>query len=154
MTSPLRRILHGGILLIVVCGVAICGYRYLGDYDWIGALWMVVVTISTVGYSEHSALPPRLQLLTAGVIIIGISASAYTFSGLIQLMLEGEIDRILGVRRMTRDVKRMRDHIIVCGYGRMGQRLSHELASLGRSVVVLEIDAAAAAAAHANDIVC
>lgn len=154
MKSPLQRIQHGGIVLAVILVSSVCGYRYLAGYDWIDAVWMVVVTISTVGYSEQSTLPPSVQMFTALVIVFGISASAYTFGGLVQWMIEGELERVMGVRRMTREVNRMRNHIIVCGYGRMGHRLASELKSQGRTVVVIEINHDSVAEATADGLVC
>ena len=58
MSSSLYRIRNGAILLIAVFVVATCGFRYWGGHDWIGAIWMVVITISTVGYGEQSSLGP------------------------------------------------------------------------------------------------
>ena len=118
--------------------VAVGGYRFLGNYGWIEAIWMVVVTISTVGYAEHSVLPPSLQMLSVFVILLGISAAAYTFGGLIQLMLEGEIDRAIGRIRMTKELKNVSGHIIICGFGRIGQNLAAELETQDRALVVVE----------------
>ena len=127
--TPLQRIKQGAVFLTVVFVVAVCGYHFLGDYDWDEAIWMVVVTISTVGYAEHSTLQPLLQVFTVFVILLGMSAAAYTFGGLIQLMLEGEIDRAIGRVRMTKELKQMSGHIIICGFGRIGQNLAAELES-------------------------
>ncbi len=138
--SPLRRIASGGILLIFVFVIAVLGYRLFGDYNWLEAIWMVVITISTVGYGESSSLPPALQLLTIFVILVGMSAAAYTFGGLIQLLLAGEIDRLIGKRRMTTEITKMKDHVIICGFGRMGQCLAEELKSQRHKSVVLELN--------------
>lgn len=140
--SPFRRIQRGALLLSIVFLVAVCGYHFLGEYDWIEAIWMVVVTISTVGYGERSSLDPTLQIFSVLVILLGMSAAAYTFGGLIQMMLEGEIERLLGVRRMSRDLQKLENHTIVCGFGRMGQRVVEELRSRNPNIVVLEKDPA------------
>jgi voltage-gated potassium channel len=139
--SPFRRIQVGAVLLAVVFVVAVCGYHFLADYDWVDAVWMVVVTISTVGYSERSSLSPTLQFFSIMVILFGMSAAAYTFGGLIQMMLEGELEQLLGVRRMTKDLQRLENHTIVCGYGRMGHRVVEELRPRDQNLVVLEKDA-------------
>ncbi|MDE0862944.1 MAG: ion channel [Rubripirellula sp.] len=78
---------------------------------------MVVITISTVGYGKTSQLSPRVQPLTVAVILVGISASVYTFGGLFQLIVEGELENVLGRRRMTKEVLRLRGHMILCGWG-------------------------------------
>ncbi|MBB3206045.1 voltage-gated potassium channel [Rhodopirellula rubra] len=139
--TPVQRIASGGVLLLFVFAIAVAGYRYLGDYGWLESVWMVVITISTVGYSESSSLSPGLQLYTVLVILIGMSAAAYTFGGLIQLLLAGEIDRLIGLRRMTAEIANMKDHVIICGFGRMGQSLAEDLRSQGRVVVIIELNA-------------
>ena len=138
--TPLKRIIGGGVLLSIVFVIAVLGYRFVGEYNWLGAIWMVVITISTVGYGETSTQPPVLQLLSIFVILFGITAAAYTFTGLIQLLLEGEIDRLIGLRRMTAEIASLNDHVIICGFGRMGQCLAGELHKRRRRVVVLEIN--------------
>ena len=140
MRTPLERIRLGGFVLAAVFIFAILGYRFIGDYDWIAAVWMVVITISTVGYGESSQLPPRIQALTVLVIVLGISASVYTFGGLFQLVVEGELENVLGKRRMKKDIFRLRDHTILCGFGRMGMKLAEELEAQGVELVVIDED--------------
>ncbi len=140
MKTPLYRIRNGAIVLGVVLIVATCGFRFLGGYDWIGAIWMVVITISTVGHGEQSTQTPAMQLFTVLVIVVGMSASVYTIGGLIQIMLEGELERIIGTRRMNQELSKQADHIIVCGFGRMGQMLADEIQHYHRPFVVVERD--------------
>lgn len=141
MKSPLTRIRVGAICLGIILVVATCGYRVSGEHDsWIDALFMVVITISSVGFSEISRSTPRLQLFTIGVIVFGISATAYTIGGFLQMMTEGEIDRALGRRRMTRGIDRLDAHVIICGFGRIGQNLAQELQRQHRPFVVVEHD--------------
>ena len=138
MPDSLRRIGRGAKFLLVVLVASVVGFRFLGGYGWIESLWMVVITISTVGFSEESTLPRHMQLFVVGVIILGMSATAYTIGGLIQLMLEGEIERALGRRRMTKEINKLHDHVIICGFGRIGRNLANELKSYGKQLVVLE----------------
>ncbi len=142
MNTPLRRIRRGAIVLVSIFVFAVLGYRFFGDYDWIHAVWMVVVTISSVGYGEHSELPSHLQMLSVVVILLGMSASLYTVGGFIQLMLEGEIQAALGQSRTTREIQRLSGHVIVCGFGRIGEMLAEDLRRKGRSLVVIDTDPA------------
>ena len=148
MKTPLQRIRLGALVLSVTVLVAIFGYRYFGGYGWVDALWMVVVTISTVGYGERSGLSGGLQLFTIFVILIGISAAAYTFGGLFQMLLEGEIERLIGTRRMTREIEKLHQHVIICGFGRMGKNLANELREQQHAVVIVEQDQVAVEAAR------
>lgn len=140
MKKPLVRIRAGACVLAVVFVAGVVGYRLLGGYDWLEAVWMVVITIATVGYGERSGLSPSLQVLTIGVILFGMSAAAYTFSGLFQLVVEGELERILGVRRMTREIDQLHNHVILCGFGRVGQHLAADLRAQGCPFIVIERD--------------
>ena len=95
MNGAMRRIRRGEILLALILLLSVCGYRLLGR-SWLDALYMVVITVATVGYGEHSDLPDLEKWWTIGVIVFGISAAAYTIGGLIQFLAEGEIEKALG----------------------------------------------------------
>jgi len=140
MNTPLKRIRLGALVLASVFVLAVLGYRFLASYDWMQAVWMVVVTISSVGYGERSQLPSHVQALSVFVIVFGMSAAVYTVGGFIQLMLEGEIQSALGQQRTTREIKGLTDHVIVCGYGRIGQMLTDELRRTTRRFVVIDND--------------
>lgn len=139
MNVPLRRIRRGAIFLALVLLLSIVGYRLMGR-SWLDAAYMVVITVATVGYGEHSDLSPAEQAFTIGVILFGISASVYTIGGLIQMMTQGEIEKVLGARRMTHEIRQLDRHVIVCGFGRMGQMLAHELHRGRRPFVVIDND--------------
>lgn len=154
MISAWRRIRIGAFILIGVFVSAVLGYRFAAGYDWVDAIWMVVITISTVGHAEESTFTPGMQIFTVAVILFGMTASVYTFSGFFQLVLEGELDRILGSRRMTRELGQLTDHVIVCGYGRMGKRLVEDLRKEDLPLVVIDSDPNAVSEAVAEGILC
>ncbi len=140
-SSPLGRLRTGLVILMIIFLVATTGYRLAG-WSWIDSIYMVVITLSTVGYREVGPVDtPILKLFTSVVILVGVSTAFYIFGGLVQMMAEGEINRALGARKATRDIQRMNNHIVICGFGRMGQTLAHELTRHGRSFVVIENDA-------------
>lgn len=139
MRTPLQRIRIGGVLLAMIVAVAIVGFALLG-YSWIDAMWIVAITISGVGYGETSNATIQVKLLMISVIVFGMSAAIYTIGGFLQLITEGEIERLLGTRRMTKEIGRLNDHVIICGYGRMGQLLAQTFKSRKRPFVVIEND--------------
>ena len=147
MIHPLYRIRIGAIVLVLLVAAATIGYRVLGGYGWLESLWMVVVTISTVGFGERSQTAPAVQLLTIAVIVMGVSAAAYTMGGFIQLALEGEIDRVLGRRKMSREISALNDHVIICGFGRLGQDLAGQLKYRQIPFVVIDSDSESVALA-------
>ncbi len=140
MNATLKRIRLGFIALTAIFILAVLGYRFLGQYEWLESIWMVVVTISTVGYSEQSESPPAVQLLTIVVILLGVSAAAYTFGGFVQLALQGELDRALGRRKLSRTISTLQDHVIICGFGRLGQDLADSLSHRDIPFVVIDSD--------------
>ena len=138
MKSPLDRIRRGAMVLLLIVLVSTIGFHLLGPYSWFESLWMVIITISTVGYAEKSTLAVPLQMFTLLVIVFGMSASAYTIGGLIRLTFEGEFDHYLGTRRMNQELAKLSGHIIICGYGRIGQNLADELDPAVHPFVVID----------------
>lgn len=104
---------------------------------------MVVVTISTVGYSEASQQSTSVQIVTIAVIVIGVTAGAYTFGAFVQFLLEGELERALGIKKMTREINKLTQHVVICGFGRLGQDLAEQLTHRKIPFVVIDIDEAA-----------
>lgn len=134
----MNRTLQGVLLLAFICAVGVCGYVAAG-WHVLDALYMVVITIFGVGYGEvHPVVSPGLRGFTIGLIIAGCSALIYLMSGVVQIITEGELDRILGRRRMTRELRQMKDHVIICGYGRLGRVLAGELARARVPFVVVD----------------
>lgn len=140
MKTPLQRIQIGAASLAVVVVLSVTGFHVLAGYDLLESVWMVVVTISTVGFSERTQATPAVQMMTILVIILGVSSAVYTCGGFIQLVLEGEVERALGRRKMTYELKRLNGHVIICGFGRLGQDLASQLQHRGIPFVVIDLD--------------
>ncbi|MEB3293368.1 MAG: potassium channel protein [Synechococcales bacterium] len=140
MQTSLKRVLTGISFFCLTIIVAIAGYVMAGWTVW-DATYMVVITIFGVGYGEVQPInTPQLRLFTMFVIIAGTSSAVYAVGGLVQMMTEGEIKRALGVRRMNREIDTLQEHVIVCGYGRMGQILTRELAIAQMPFIVIDCD--------------
>ena len=154
MSDSLIRVRVGLTVLLGIILVAVIGFHYGGDYSWTEALWMVVITVTTVGYGEASNLTPGMQLFTIGVILTGIFAASVTFTGLLQLVVEDEILQVLGRRRMTKEIEQLTGHIIICGFGRIGRHLAEELMEGGKSVVIIDTLADNVAAAREQGHLC
>lgn len=148
MSAALVRVRRGAILFVVVLIAAIVGYRLFGR-SWLDATYMVVITVATIGYGERSNLAPGEQIFTILVILFGLFASAYTLGSFLRLVTEGEIENVLGRRRMIRGLKSLDRHVIVCGFGRMGRILCAELQRHGVSFVVIDREASHVSEAEA-----
>jgi len=102
------------------------------------AFYMTIITISTVGYSEVHQLGRAGRIFTAVLVFFGVGFSLYVAGAVVQFMVEGRMRHILGRRRLDRQISRIRDHYIVCGYGRIGRVITRSLRSKFNDIVVVE----------------
>lgn len=136
--GPFRRIQIGLLFFGITLVMAVLGYTWAG-WNLLDAIYMVVITIFGVGYGEVRPLDDsRLKVFTILVIIAGTSASVYAVGGFVQLIAEGEIKRALGTRRMSQGIENLEQHVIVCGFGRIGQVLARELRHNRKPFVVID----------------
>ena len=150
MARPLRRLIAGLVFFVGTCAAGVVGYQLAG-WSASDAVYMVVITIFGVGYGEvHPVDTPELRALTTGLIVAGYGAAVYAVGGFVQLITEGEINRAMGARRMTRGIRQLRDHTILCGYGRVGRILAKRLAESKIEMVVVDRDRAKIDAAEAD----
>lgn len=141
MRDPFHRVrIALAILALVVVGGTV-GFMAFG-LGWLNALYQTVLTITTVGSIE-----PR-RLLGAGgkvfvivLVLVGVSTALYTFSTVLEVLIEGQMRNLVRRRRMDRQIDRLSGHVIVCGWGRVGREVARFLASAGRAVVVVDRDA-------------
>lgn len=140
--SSMRRIWAGLLAFLAIIVLATVLYAIAG-HSILDALYMVIVTVFAVGY--HEIIPstsPALRMLTMMLIIGGTTATVYIVSATVRFMTQGDIERLLGARRMMHDIEAMSNHVIICGFGRMGQILARDLASENKPFVVLDNDSA------------
>ncbi len=138
MRSSYRNITIGVVIFSVTVTVSVAGYIIIGE-TFRDALYMVVITIFSVGYSEVFPVDDSYHLAsTILVIVFGCSSLLYLAGAFIQLAMEGEINRAMGDRRMTRGIESLRRHAIICGYGRMGQIMARELHEANYPFVIIE----------------
>jgi voltage-gated potassium channel Kch len=135
---PLRNLTIAVLYMIVVFVLATASYLAMG-WSFADALYFVVVTIYTVGYDEvHPIVTPLARTVTIGTIVLGCTGMIYLTSSLVQFITINQLQLVLGSRRMQTQIEKLRDHVIVCGFGRIGQMLAQELAAGGTTFVVLE----------------
>ena len=136
--SPTRRVQIGLSLLAIVIAVGTLGYVVIERANPIDALYMVMITVSTVGFSEVFPLDAAGRMLTIGIIISGVGTSFYTIGAGFELLF------LLRDRRrqmsIIREIDHLDGHIILCGYGRVGQGAAERLRERKAEVVILETD--------------
>jgi len=124
-------------LALVVIGTL--GYHLLEDkYTLFDALYMTIITLSTIGYGETHELSQRGRVFTIFLILGGVFSIAYSASEIIRSVVSGEIAGFLGKQKMERALAQLHDHIIVCGYGRMGRLVCKEFSRLHKQFVVID----------------
>ncbi|MCC6790945.1 MAG: potassium channel protein [Thermomicrobiales bacterium] len=147
----IRRFVRPLIAVVVTIVVGIIGYVVIEGWSVGDAAYMVITTIATVGYREIHPLSPAGKAFTSFLIVGGVASVYYLFGTGIGILFEGQLNRRWAERRMERRVEQLRDHYIVCGYGRVGQEVARTLHRHGQTVVVIDRDSAALiAAAEAN----
>ena len=150
MQGSLQRIITGLFFFVVTIVTAVVGYKLAG-WSFLDAIYMVVITIFGVGYGEVRDLDsPQLKVFTMLVIVAGTSSAVYTVGGFIQMVTEGEITRALDARRMTKSIESLDDHVIICGFGRIGYILARKLKKSHQSFVVIDTDADRIELAHSQ----
>jgi len=135
-----RALLPALLFFAIVILVATLGYIALG-WPPFDAFYMVVITVFSVGYGEVQPIDTIAERVwTIGVIFGGWSAVVVTLGGIIKAVTEGDVRRVTETLRKTRVMEHLHDHIIICGYGRVGQTLAHELHRSGRAFVIIDRD--------------
>ena len=138
----LHGLLGGIAVLVCVQVVGTLGYHYIGrpHATWIDSFYMTFITIATIGYGETVDLSqhPYGRLFTVFIALIGIATLTYLFSALVAVLVDTDLNAALRRKRMDKKIAELKDHYIVCGIGRVGSNVVHELNKTRRRFVVVE----------------
>jgi voltage-gated potassium channel len=135
---PPRHFLIILVLLVSVLTAGTVGFEMLEGWGFMDALYMTVITISTVGYQEVRPLGEAGRVFNMVLIFFGLGTTTYVAASVVQFMVEGRIRAIMGRRRLDRKIDRLNHHYIICGYGRIGRILCQTLRQKPVSLVVIE----------------
>jgi voltage-gated potassium channel len=124
--------------LIALTGFGTLGYVLIEGMSLLDALYMTVITLSTVGYGETVPLSDGGRLYTICLIMLGIGTAFYAIGALTAFVIEGRLQEILEKRSMERTIASLRNHVIVCGFGRFGKSVSEHLRKANSKVVVID----------------
>lgn len=124
--------------LAVLAMVATLGYRLIEGWSWLDSFYMVVMTVTTIGYGEIHPLSHSGRVFNLFVMMVGVGLVFLAVGALTQALLEFELLNVFGRRRMERDIERLHDHYIICGAGRVGRSTAREMALRGAPFVIIE----------------
>jgi len=140
--TPTRRFVLAVSLVAVISVIGATGYMLIEHWSILDAFYMSVITISTVGFGEVKPLSPAGRAFTIGLIVTGVGSAIYLFSVIGELVVEGQLREFLGKSAMNRKIHSLKDHVIVCGFGRFGSAVVEELTRSAVPMVVIEADPA------------
>lgn len=137
-----RRFLLALLVPVLLLSLGTLGYVVIEHWAFLDALYMTVITLTTVGFLEVHPLSTAGRVFTIVLLLAGVFTLFYAASAIIQAIVSGEIRGHLGRQRVERKLTEIKDHIIVCGFGRMGHLVCSEFSALGIPFVLVERDAA------------
>ena len=126
------------LLLCLTISFGTFGYIIVEGMEPFDAFYMTLITISTVGFSEIKPLSEPGRAITLVIIILGISLLTYTLGQVARIFVEGELRRILGRRKLEKQISELQNHYIICGFGRIGRIIVAELNAASIPLVVIE----------------
>jgi voltage-gated potassium channel len=127
------------VIPLALLVVGTLGYYFIEErYTLFDAFYMTVITITTVGYGETHPLSPYGRMFTIVLLLVGVFSLFYTATEIVRGVVSGEVQQHFGRQRMARSLAGLKDHVIVCGYGRMGKHVCREFARQGVPFVIID----------------
>lgn len=124
--------------LVVLILVGTGGYMVIEGWRFLDAFYMTIITIATVGYREVHELSDRGMIFTTILVVFGVSVLWYTIGKFAQIMFEGQLESFIGRKKLEKQIESLKDHYIICGYGRIGSLIAREFAAKPVPFVVVE----------------
>lgn len=138
LSGPRTNLLYAALFVLVVLTVFTIGYRLAG-WSWSDSLYMVVITAFSVGFGEVNPVEgERLRLWTMALIMLGCTGVIFITGTLVQWLTESQINLAIGVKNMEEAVGKLKNHAIVCGFGRLGRVLASQLEHGGMPFVIID----------------
>ena len=136
----MKKLRYSLLMLIGIIIFGTCGYYFVEHMPLFEAFYMTIITITTVGFAEVIPLSQSGRTITVIIIILGITAGTYTIGVLVRALVEGELVKIFGRIKVQKQVSELKNHFIICGFGRIGRIVCSELNDDKISFVIIEQD--------------
>jgi len=153
-SQALRRpIIVLALIAFLISGGTV-GFHLIEDWPWFQSLYATLMTISTIGAEPENQLSQSGRVFNVGLIFLGVGVVGFAMATLTQAVIESELGSFFGRRRMEKEIASLKDHIIICGVGRVGRRVATEIAARRIPLVVIEQDPAKARWAQEQNLLC
>jgi voltage-gated potassium channel len=136
--DPVRHLKISFVVLLMLITGGTVGYMTIEGWRMLDAAYMTVITLGTVGFKEVHDLSDGGKLFTMGLIVVGVSVLGYIVGSLAQIMFEGQIQRIVGRKKVEKKIDALKGHYIICGFGRIGSLICREFKANGLAFVIVE----------------
>ncbi len=136
----IKQLRWAALLIAAVLLVGTVGFHVIEGWRYRDGLYMTLITMTTIGYGETHPLSDQGRIFNMFIIVAGVMAGGFLVATVTQAMLEFELARVVGKRRMEKEISRLKDHYIICGAGRVGRTVVHELRGRRVPCVVVERD--------------
>jgi voltage-gated potassium channel len=136
--NPLLRFRLAAILLGIVIVLGVAGYMLIDGWNLIDSFYMVITTIATVGYGEVHPQGSAGRIFTSGLIVFGVATALYTFGVFAETLSDNAFGKYRRERQLQRELDRLKDHFIICGYGRIGTQIVAEFEDHKVAYVVID----------------
>src|SRR3954452_19221166 len=140
MNGGRQRLAIALSLIVGLTAVGTAGYMLIEHMRLEDALFMTVITISTVGYGEVRPLDSPGLIFTMALIFTGVGTAYYVFAAVTEMVVGGQLRELLNRNAMARKISQSKGHVVICGYGRFGRVVAEELHRHGTALVVIEKD--------------
>jgi voltage-gated potassium channel len=114
------------------------GYVWIEGWSFFDGLYMTVITLTTVGFGEVHPLTKLGRAYTMVLLFAGMGVMLYVVTSLARVVVEGEIKEALGKRKLAKGIKKLENHYIICGFGRIGEIIARQLKEQGLPLVVVD----------------
>jgi voltage-gated potassium channel len=138
MNPAASRVARGIAAIVILVAVGTAGYMTIEHMSLDDAVFMTVITITTVGYEEVDRLDTAGRIFTMGLIFTGVGIAYYVFAAVTEAVISGQLREMMGKSAMSRKIHQLENHVIVCGYGRFGRVVAEELRRHRMTVVVID----------------
>lgn len=135
-----RQYIRLGVLpLLIIFGGSV-GYMVLEDWSWTDAVYMTIITISTVGFGEVAEMSRQGRIFTSALILTGVVSFTFVFTSVAQAVVAGQVSGAWKRSKLEKKLRQIRDHYIICGCGRVGAKLVERLKFQDKEVLVIDTD--------------